>query len=122
MLRRRIAVSMYADDPPGREKGRRTTMCRWLAYSGSPIPLEDVLYKPDHSLIDQSMHSRMGVETTNADGFGVGWYSGQATPARYRSVGPEQGSDRCAAADGASADRRRRYGTGAACDVGPGSC
>jgi glutamine amidotransferase len=63
-------------------------MCRWLAYSGSPIPLEDVLYKPDYSLIDQSMHSRMGVETTNADGFGVGWYSGQATPARYRSIGP----------------------------------
>ena len=63
-------------------------MCRWLAYSGSPIPLEDVLYKPDHSLIDQSMHARMGVETTNADGFGVGWYGGRDTPARYRSVGP----------------------------------
>jgi glutamine amidotransferase len=63
-------------------------MCRWLAYSGSPVPLEDVLYKPDHSLIDQSMHARMGVETFNADGFGVGWYGGQANPARYRTVAP----------------------------------
>ncbi len=63
-------------------------MCRWLAYSGSPVPLDDVLYKPDHSLIDQSMHARMGVETFNADGFGVGWYDRQATPARYRSVAP----------------------------------
>jgi glutamine amidotransferase len=63
-------------------------MCRWLAYSGSPVPLEDVLYKPDHSLIDQSMHARMGVETFNADGFGVGWYGGQANPARYRTVTP----------------------------------
>ena len=29
-------------------------MCRWLAYSGSPILLEELLYKPQHSLIDQS--------------------------------------------------------------------
>src|SRR5215216_1828041 len=49
-------------------------MCRWLAYSGSPILLEELLYKPEHSLIDQSLHSRLGVETTNGDGFGVGWY------------------------------------------------
>jgi len=49
-------------------------MCRWLAYSGSPILLEELLYNREHSLIDQSLHSRMGVETTNGDGFGVGWY------------------------------------------------
>ncbi|MGZ4649790.1 MAG: class II glutamine amidotransferase [Kineosporiaceae bacterium] len=49
-------------------------MCRWLAYSGTPILLEELLYQRDHSLIDQSLHSRMGVETTNGDGFGVGWY------------------------------------------------
>ena len=46
-------------------------MCRWLAYSGSPVALEELLYKPAHSLIDQSLHSRLGVETTNGDGFGV---------------------------------------------------
>ena len=49
-------------------------MCRWLAYSGSPILLEELLYKPEHSLIDQSLHASLGVETTNGDGFGVGWY------------------------------------------------
>ena len=32
------------------------------------------LYTPAHSLIDQSLHSRLGAETTNGDGFGVGWY------------------------------------------------
>jgi predicted glutamine amidotransferase len=63
-------------------------MCRWLAYSGSPILLEELLYKPAHSLIDQSMHSRLGVETTNGDGFGVGWYGAGATPAVFRAVGP----------------------------------
>jgi glutamine amidotransferase len=64
-------------------------MCRWLAYSGSPILLEELLYKPTHSLIDQSLHSRLGVETTNGDGFGVGWYTENGEPpARFRGVGP----------------------------------
>ena len=49
-------------------------MCRWLAYSGTPIRLEELLVKRDHSLIDQSLHARMGATTTNGDGFGVGWY------------------------------------------------
>jgi predicted glutamine amidotransferase len=64
-------------------------MCRWLAYSGSPILLEELLYKPDHSLIDQSLHARLGVETTNGDGFGVGWYGASSeAPAVFRSVEP----------------------------------
>ena len=64
-------------------------MCRWLAYSGSPILIEELLYKPEHSLIDQSRHARLGVDTTNGDGFGVGWYDpdGQ-TPAVFRSIEP----------------------------------
>ena len=64
-------------------------MCRWLAYSGSPILLEELLYKPKHSLIDQSLHARLGVETTNGDGFGVGWYGADSdTPAVFRSIEP----------------------------------
>ena len=64
-------------------------MCRWLAYSGSPILLEELLYKPEHSLIDQSLHSRLGVETTNGDGFGVGWYGPDTeTPAVFHSIEP----------------------------------
>ncbi len=63
-------------------------MCRWLAYSGSPILLEELLYKPTNSLIDQSLHSKLGVETTNGDGFGVGWYGVARTPAVFHSVEP----------------------------------
>jgi glutamine amidotransferase len=63
-------------------------MCRWLAYSGTPIKLEELLLKRDHSLIDQSLHSRMGATTTNGDGFGVGWYDGDETPHVYRSTAP----------------------------------
>ena len=40
-------------------------MCRWLAYSGSPVLLERALYAPAHSLIDQSLHSKLGAEATN---------------------------------------------------------
>jgi glutamine amidotransferase len=64
-------------------------VCRWLAYSGSPILLEELLYKPDHSLIDQSLHARLGVDTTNGDGFGVGWFgTGSETPAVIHSIEP----------------------------------
>jgi len=63
-------------------------MCRWLAYSGSPVLLEDLLYKPTHSLIDQSLHSTLGAETTNGDGFGVGWYGTEETPGTFHSTEP----------------------------------
>ena len=63
-------------------------MCRWLAYSGSPVLVEDLLYKPANSLIVQSQHSRMGATTVNGDGFGVGWYGPMETPGLYRSTEP----------------------------------
>jgi predicted glutamine amidotransferase len=63
-------------------------MCRWLAYSGSPILIEELLYSPTHSLIDQSLHSTLGAETTNGDGFGIGWYGDQELPGVYHSVEP----------------------------------
>jgi len=63
-------------------------MCRWLAYSGSPLALEEILYKPKHSLIDQSFHARLGPHTTNGDGFGVGWYGEGGAPALFKGVDP----------------------------------
>jgi glutamine amidotransferase len=64
-------------------------MCRWLAaYTGSPILVERALYSPAHSLIDQSLHSQLGAEATNGDGFGIGWYDGRPTPGVFRSIEP----------------------------------
>ena len=63
-------------------------MCRWMAYSGEPILAADLLFRPTHSLIDQSLHSRMGATTTNGDGFGIGWYGEGPTPAVFKSVEP----------------------------------
>lgn len=63
-------------------------MCRWLAYVGGPILLEDLLFKPKHSLIDQSMSSKSAETPTNADGFGIGWYGARPAPGLYRSIRP----------------------------------
>jgi glutamine amidotransferase len=63
-------------------------MCRWLAYSGSPVLLSHVLYTPVHSLIDQSLHAKLGAETTNGDGFGLGWYDAAPNPGVFRSTEP----------------------------------
>lgn len=64
-------------------------MCRWLAYSGDPIQLETVLFRAQHSLIDQSLRSRLGHTTTNGDGFGIGWYGSHSDlPFRYRCLHP----------------------------------
>lgn len=68
-------------------------MCRWMAWSGQPIIIEELLFAPPHGLVDQSRHSRLGVETTNGDGFGLGWYGAGDDPAVYRSVAPAWGDE-----------------------------
>ncbi len=66
-------------------------MCRLLAYLGSSVSLEEILYKPEHSLIVQSYQPReMTSGVVNADGFGVGWYHSQKNtdPFTYRNTLP----------------------------------
>lgn len=63
-------------------------MCRWLVYVGSPVLLEDLLFKPKNSLVVQSRHSRLGAEPVNGDGFGVGWYDPEEHPGLFRSTEP----------------------------------
>ncbi len=72
------------------QQPRGRLMCRWNAYIGEPLLMGELLYRTQHGLIDESLHSRMGAETTNGDGFGVGWYGidDRTVPARYRSVNP----------------------------------
>ncbi len=63
-------------------------MCRWLAYSGSPLDLETLIFKPKHSLIDQSLNAHLGPHTTNGDGFGIGWYGAGDAPTLFKDVRP----------------------------------
>jgi predicted glutamine amidotransferase len=68
-------------------------MCRSMAWHAQPLLIEELLFKPRHGLVDQSLHSRMGAETTNGDGFGVGvgWYGVGEGPGVHRSVSPAWG-------------------------------
>jgi predicted glutamine amidotransferase len=68
-------------------------MCRWIAYSGGPIYLDELLFKPKHSLIDQSLSAKHGVTTTNGDGFGVGWYGTGDVPGLYKGTQPAWGDE-----------------------------
>lgn len=63
-------------------------MCRWMVYTGAPILMEELLFKPKHSLIDQSMSSHSAETPTNGDGFGVGWYGYQGKAGLYHSIRP----------------------------------
>jgi len=63
-------------------------MCRWLAFLGAPIAPEELLFKPKHSLIDQSMRSKSAETPTNGDGFGLGWYGARDCPGLFRSIRP----------------------------------
>jgi glutamine amidotransferase len=59
-----------------------------MAWSGQSVLVEELLFKTQHGLVDQSLHSKMGAETTNGDGFGMGWYGQGEGPGVYKSVTP----------------------------------
>lgn len=66
-------------------------MCRLLGYLGSPIQLDQLLYKPPHALVVQAYQPReMGNALLNADGFGIGWYHAQkpVPPFTYKNILP----------------------------------
>ncbi len=65
-------------------------MCRFIAYMGHPILLDDVLIKPKNSLIKQSIHARETSEPLNGDGFGLGWYAHEIdpSPGLFKSIRP----------------------------------
>lgn len=63
-------------------------MCRWIAYRGDTIALEDYVTEPTHSLVAQSMHAFEATTAFNGDGFGLGWYGDHPEPGLYRELRP----------------------------------
>ncbi|MBW0157220.1 class II glutamine amidotransferase [Sedimentimonas flavescens] len=63
-------------------------MCRWAAYVGQPIFLDEIISRPGHSLIHQSHCATQCHTAINADGFGVAWYGEPTQPGLYRDVMP----------------------------------
>jgi predicted glutamine amidotransferase len=65
-------------------------MCRFVAYIGQAIILQEVVVLPPHSLLQQSQHATEAKLAVNGDGFGIAWYkdtNGDA-PGLYRDVLP----------------------------------
>ena len=63
-------------------------MCRWAAYLGNEVFLEDIVAAPCHSLIAQSHCAIEAKSPTNGDGFGLAWYGGRPEPGLYRDILP----------------------------------
>lgn len=61
-----------------------------MAYKGTPILIDELLYQPKNSLINQSTNAKEIEEPLNGDGFGIGWYSKELSPepATFVSVSP----------------------------------
>ena len=83
--------------------------------------IEELLFNTQHGIVDQSLHSRMGAETTNGDGFGIGWYGAVTTPRRLpqrharlggRQPARARGAHRVAAVPRARARGDRLAGAG----------
>jgi len=68
-------------------------MCRWVAYHGAPVFLEDFITLPCQSLIAQSHHAREAKTEVNADGFGIGWYGERPRPGVFRDIRPAWSDD-----------------------------
>jgi glutamine amidotransferase len=65
-------------------------MCRLMAYMGSPIIIDKLLYQPKNSLINQSINAKELEEPLNGDGFGIGWYVSDVNyePVTFVSINP----------------------------------
>jgi predicted glutamine amidotransferase len=63
-------------------------MCRWIAYRGRDIPLEEYVTEPEHSLAAQSLSALESTASTNGDGFGLGWYGKHPEPGLYHETRP----------------------------------
>ncbi len=63
-------------------------MCRWAAYLGPELFLEEIVSSPCHSLVVQSHGAREAKSPTNGDGSGVAWYDARPEPGLYRDTLP----------------------------------
>lgn len=73
---------------PTTEPPHPMTMCRFLAYLGTPIFLDELVCQPRRSLLHQALRAEESKTATQGDGFGIGWYGERAEPAVYREIMP----------------------------------
>jgi len=63
-------------------------MCRIAAYQGPAIPIENIVIRPAHSLLEQSQSANEAKLAVNGDGFGIAWFNDDGDLGLYRDVLP----------------------------------
>ena len=65
-------------------------MCRLLAYLGTPVTIDQLIFEPRNSLVKQSYAAKEIEEPLNGDGFGIGFYTSKRPeqPAVFVSTTP----------------------------------
>lgn len=63
-------------------------MCRLAAWLGAEIALEEIIVRPPHSLIQQSLAANEAKLSVHGDGFGFAWYDADAQLGIYKTVAP----------------------------------
>lgn len=69
-------------------------MCRWIAYQGQPIFMGALVTQPKHSLVEQSLNTKLNFTkngnlwSINGDGFGIGWYNQKKEPGLFKDERP----------------------------------
>jgi hypothetical protein len=63
-------------------------MCRWIAYAGPDIYLEDLIFNQEHCNVLQTLAATQSAWVTNGDGFGVAWYNNRNTPGLFKDILP----------------------------------
>lgn len=71
-------------------------MCRWIAYTGQPIYIDQIITLPANSLVQQSLNTEHRFSTdgdilnvnVNGDGFGIGWYNEKDIPGLFKDESP----------------------------------
>lgn len=65
-------------------------MCRFILYRGAETLMYPLLYDAENGLVAQSKNAQKRKKPLNADGFGLGWYTGHGDPepATFVNVDP----------------------------------
>jgi glutamine amidotransferase len=64
-------------------------MCRLVAYAGSPLPLDRLLFEGDHSLYRQSFEPlELLSGSVNVDGYGLAWFPSAGEAVRVAEARP----------------------------------
>ena len=85
---RRPGVRLHLGRDSRQPPTRSMTMCRWMAWLGQPVLIDELLFKTQHGIVDQSLHSRHGRRADQRRRLRHGLVRHREGPGVYHSVAP----------------------------------